>query len=288
MSDKNSLDEKRKINAYIFKETKLEYNNNTKLRKSIENSILNQKVYFQDDNIEIKSSRHLLGKIIISENRTLQAAEKYSRNNKKICALNFASAVTPGGGVVHGSPAQEESICRCTTLYPCLNITQIWNDFYTPHRNLDTPLYNDDCIYTPNVKVFKSDTKFPQMLKESDWWNIDILSCAAPNLKKKASDSINSNSGGRIEISNIELENVLESRIERIFKIAIINDVDIFVLGAFGCGAYKNPPKIVANIFGEYTRKYRTNFDVIEYAIYHPKNKNVNYNVFKSSLKGLF
>lgn len=87
--------------------------------------------------------------IIVSRKRTLEAAKAYT--GKKVCVLNFASATNPGGGVTRGSSAQEEAICRCSTLYPCLNNAKMWNAFYVPHRHERNPLHNDDCIYTPGV-----------------------------------------------------------------------------------------------------------------------------------------
>lgn len=94
-------------------------------------------------------SRYSSSRFIESRKRTLEAAKAYT--GKKVCVLNFASATNPGGGVTRGSSAQEEAICRCSTLYPCLNNAKMWNAFYVPHRHERNPLHNDDCIYTPTL-----------------------------------------------------------------------------------------------------------------------------------------
>ena len=73
----------------------------------------------------------------------------------------------------------------------------MWNEFYTPHRNADNPLYNDDCIFTPGVKVFKSDINFPELLPEAEWWDVDVITCAAPNLRNIPSNRMNPNAGSR-------------------------------------------------------------------------------------------
>ena len=56
---------------------------------------------------------------------------------------------------------------------------------------------------------------------------------------------------------------------------------DVLILGAFGCGAFRNPPKLVTEVLAEYTKEYRKCFDVIEYAVFHVEHERANYEVFK-------
>lgn len=110
--------------------------------------------------------------------------------------------------------------------------------FYRRHREADDPLYNNDCIYTPAVKVFKSDSNFPELMQESEWWDVDVITCAAPNLRSVPSNMMNPNAGSsKAEILYAGLRELLESRVKRIFEIAIVNGADVLILGAFGCGA---------------------------------------------------
>ena len=104
---------------------------------------------------------------------------------KKVAVLNFASATNPGGGVTRGASAQEECLCRCSGLYSSLNVPETWDLFYTPHRKSKNPIHNDDIIYTPSVTVFKTDTVNPALMQEKDWYKVDIITCAAPNLREK-------------------------------------------------------------------------------------------------------
>lgn len=228
------------------------------------------------------------GKVVVSGKRTLEASEVYSKQGKRVCILNFASATNPGGGVVHGSSAQEEAICRCSTLYSCLNTRKMWNEFYTPHRNADNPLYNDDCIFTPDVKVFKSDINFPELLPEGEWWDVDVITCAAPNLRRIPSNRMNPSAGSKkADITYNGLRALHTARIQRIFEVAMKNGAEVLILGAFGCGAFCNPPELVAEVFAKFTEKYRDNFDVIEYAVFHTERETANYKAFKDAMKRL-
>ena len=278
--------DRRTNNIMIFKETEQMYKTNEVLKLSVRNSIANQQLILSDDVVEYEAIGGRAGIVDVSGKRTIEASEKYPRRGKRVCVLNFASATNPGGGVVHGSSAQEEAICRCTTLYPCLNTPKMWDGFYIPHREADNPLYNNDCIFTPSVKVFRADTGYPDLLPESAWWDVDVITCAAPNLRAVPSHWMNPHSGSKkAEITYEGLKALHRSRIQRIFEIAMANHVDVLILGAFGCGAFCNPPELVAEVFAEFTEKYRENFDVIEYAVYHTGSETANYKAFEDAME---
>lgn len=249
-------------NAEIFRDTQIRYSTDEELLKATDFSIEHQKFISESESVGLpmphKSEK---AQVIVSSKRSLDAAEPYARQGKCVCVLNFASATTPGGGVIRGSSAQEECICRCSTLYPCLNSSMPWKSFYMPHRRAKTAIYNNDCIYTPSVCVFKSDTSYPIPLVKDRWWNINIITCAAPNLR----------SAGNIEFA--ELEKILTLRIRRIFEVAVANKNTVLILGAFGCGAFENPPELVAKVFKKVMQDFIYYFDVIEYAVYQGTDK---------------
>lgn len=273
-------------NAEIFKETEYQCKTDMYLRQAIENSLNSQYCLHEKSTVELpKMIEKPENKVVVSGKRTLEAAEVYAKQGKKVCVLNFASATNPGGGVIHGSSAQEEALCRCSTLYPCLNTERMRKEFYMPHRKADNPLYNADCIFTPGVKVFKSDGDFPELLKKSEWWDVDVITCAAPNLRDKPSNRMNPGSGSKkASVTTEDLKGIFEKRIRRIFEIAIREKAEVLILGAFGCGAFRNPPEVVAGVFAECTKKYGKYFDVIEYAVYHRDYEAVNYDVFKEKM----
>ena len=279
--------DRRVKNAEIFRDTERRYKTDPKLISSIRQSTEEQVFISEKEAVIIPTlEKKINTSIVVSGRRSLEAAEHYAKQGKKVCVLNFASATNPGGGVVNGSSAQEECLCRCTTLYPCLNTSDMWNSFYTPHRIADNPLYNNDCIYTPNICVFKSDTNFPEPLKSEEWWNVDIITCAAPNLRERPSNRMNPNAGSTsAQITSAELEKLLTARILRIFEIAVANKAEVLILGAFGCGAFKNPPELVAKVFKNVMQKFLGYFETIEYAVFHTERELANYEAFAKIMK---
>ena len=279
--------DRRTKNAEIFRDTERRYTSDPTLMQAIQQSINNQNFIPESENTAIPSVyKTEKAKVVVSGKRSLEAAEVYAKQGKKVCVLNFASATNPGGGVVNGSSAQEECICRCTTLYPCLNTDAMWNAFYKPHRKAANPLYNNDCIYTPDVCVFKSDTNFPEVMPKDEWWNVNILTCAAPNLRERPSNSMNPFAGDTAaKITLTKLEKLLTARIKRIFETAVVNGNEVLILGAFGCGAFRNPPKIVAKVFNTMMQDYLRYFDTIEYAVFHTEREVANFEAFNSTIR---
>lgn len=278
--------DRRTKNAEIFRDTEQRYTTDQALVQAVQTSTDAQVFISEKSTVDVPAPRKTAkANVIVSGRRSLEAAESYAKQGKKVCVLNFASATNPGGGVVNGSSAQEECICRCTTLYPCLNTEQMWNEFYKPHRKAANPLYNNDCIYTPNVCVFKSDTNFPEPLFKEEWWNVNILTCAAPNLRERPSNAMNSHAGNTAaKITPSGLEKLLTARIQRIFEIAVANGNEVLILGAFGCGAFRNPPEIVAKVFNKVMQDYLCCFDTIEYAVYHTEREEANYEAFRQEM----
>lgn len=88
------------------------------------------------------------------------------------------------------------------------------------------------------------------------------------------------------KITPSELEKLLTARIRRIFEIAVTNENEVLILGAFGCGAFRNPPEIVARVFNKVMQDYLFYFDTIEYAVYHTEREVANYEAFRKIMIG--
>ena len=229
------------------------------------------------------------GKVTITTNRTFEAAIKLHKKhpNKKIAVLNFASATNPGGGVTNGSSAQEESLCRCSTLYPVLSSQYLFKNFYLPNRKEHNPLHNDVVIYSPEIIICKSDDEVNKRLNREEFVKVDVISAAAPNLRERPSNIFNYDGHNSISISNKDLYDIHVSRGKQIIEVALHNNIEILVLGAFGCGAFKNNPTIVAEAYKELMKEYAKYFDEIEFAIYCREYDKENYYIFKDKLGGL-
>ena len=279
--------DRRTYNTEVFRDTAGMVYRNKALKAFIKDSIANQKLYLQNENHEFTTGnrKDTAAKILVSKKRSYEAAEPYARAGKKVCVLNFASARCPGGGVKHGASAQEECLCRCSTLYWCLSDHTLEEKFYRPHKQLDTSLYNDDCIYTPDVYVIKTDVDFPEAMDPKDWYKVDVLTCAAPNLRhidlRYSDDNIDEAS----EITKDDLRALFTSRIRRIFQVAAENEAEVLILGAFGCGAFRNPPEIVASVFEELSAEYQYYFETIEYAVFCRDYETENYKIFQAHLE---
>lgn len=271
-------------NIDIFKDTERLCKTEESLREAIKKSTAFQELILENDSVNAETLNKFenRAKIIISHKRTLEAAAAYKE--MKVAALNFASATNPGGGVVKGASAQEECICRCSTLYFSLNDKTMWNRFYLPHRNERDPLHNDDIIYTPGVKVFKSDTFRPSLMKKEDWYDVDIITCAAPNLMSNPTNRYNPSDGGAIKISDKDLLQLHEKRLRRILDVAASHECEAVILGAFGCGAFRNDPRVVAEASRKVLPDYLHAFKVIEYAIYSRRDDTRNYDAFNGAL----
>lgn len=283
--------QQREQRRLIFEETQRLYNSDQSLIDSIAYSKQHQKVITVADNFYgMKHGCFEPAKVIVSNKRCLTAAKGYP--SAKVCVHNFASASNPGGGVAKGSSAQEESICRCSTLYSCISDEAVVSRFHNAHREAlragnMTALYNNDCIYTPRVTVFRDDIT-EEVLSEDSRYEIDVISCAAPNLRNMPSNAMNPDSGDKkVPISQRDLLELHKSRMCRLLAIAALNDVDVLILGAFGCGAFQNPPDIVAEAMARAVKEFRDCFKVIEFAVYCPPQNMTNYDVFSRRLRPL-
>lgn len=267
-------------NIEVFNDTQKVINSRKSLLDAVKNSNANQQYWVTEEVPTFENRFDTDAKIVVSKSTSFGAARKY---NGEIAVLNFASATNPGGGVTHGSFAQEECLCRCSTLYNNLILKEAADKFYLPHRSGLSPLHNDDIIYTPGVVVFKSDDYKDYGTTK----NVNIITCAAPNLREVPKNEFNSeNTTVPATISDDDLLELHKQRGRKILSVAAANKNDYVVLGAFGCGAFRNDPKIVAEAYKQILPEFKNAFKVIEFAVFCRDHETINYDTFKEILNG--
>ncbi len=279
----------REENEAIFRDTEYLCKTNERLKTSIKNATASQKLILEKDIWPEQNKERYAeaAKVVVSKKRSYEAARGYL--GMRVAVHNFASASNPGGGVERGASAQEESLCRISGLFFSLNTRDMWNGFYGPHRDTHDPIHNDDIIYTPSVTVFKTDTTDPKLMSEKDWYEVDVITCAAPNLRPQPGNKYNSGDGSTgIRITDKELLALHEKRLRRILEVSVSEGVESIILGAFGCGAFRNDPEIVAraakNVIADYLHAFRN----IEFAVYCSPQDDRNYKVFNRVLGGKY
>ena len=255
------------------------------LKNSVKKSIGETVLYEEENYPALPRRRFRTTKISVNEYRTFEAAKIYSKKfpKSKITVQNFASAINAGGGAAKGLKAQEESLCRCSTLYPVLKTENNLQNFYNYHYERRDNAYTDRLIYTPDIWVIKSDQVYPKILPEKEWFKVDVITCAAPNLFSVPNNFVKDKRIIRLKLTNEELYQIHLKRGEHILTVAAHHGTDIFIGGAFGCGAFRNNPEVVAKAYKDLTAKFTKYFKEIVFAIYcPPKDDRKNFNAFNN------
>jgi uncharacterized protein (TIGR02452 family) len=166
---------------------------------------------------------------------TLSATQRMiTEGFEKVLALNFASAKNPGGGFINGASAQEESLARGSALYHCL---LGFPAMYEANRHFESCLYTDHMIYSPQVPVFRDGND--NLLEKP--YLLSFITAPAVNTGAVMDKNI------RSEIDRIE--NVMLARTEKVLSVAKIQGYKMLILGAWGCGVFRNDPEKVAEFF---------------------------------------
>lgn len=189
-------------------------------------------------------------------------------NADRIGCLNFASAKNPGGGFINGSQAQEEALARSSALYESLLAAR---EFYDANRNHGSSLYLDLLIASPDVPFFRDNEG--TLLDEPVL--ATVITAPAPN-----AGAVEHNEPARIA----EIEPTLRRRAELVLRVAALHGITDLVLGAWGCGVFRNDTAMVARVFGELLTPggtYAHHFTRIVFAIFDPTCTGENFQAFK-------
>ncbi len=171
-----------------------------------------------------------------------------------VVLLNYASALKPGGGFISGMKSQEEDLARCSGLYPCL-LTE--PDYYAANRSEVSLLYTDHIIYSPRVPWFRVESN--ELL--NNYFLASIITAPAPNAGEAlARDS----EAGR------DIVETLRRRSGMVLAVARDRGHRTLILGAWGCGVFRNDPVVVADAFGQWLEgdMFMGSFDRVVFAVY--------------------
>ncbi len=263
----------------IFEGTRELCRNHKKLIGSIGESIKGQKIYWEDD--VVVCSEPMYDKpfeTVLSPRKTIEASKKYAEAGERVCILNFASSVSPGGGVVTGEQAQEECISRLSTLWFALSDKETAGRFYDCHWELIRKgemnrRNRDDIVFTPGITVVRDEANNEKIMTEDKWYKVDVITCAAPDVRKTGDVS-------EYCPDEEELLKVFEIRWRKILTVAAKHKADVLILGAFGCGVFANPPELVVRAFNNVAGEFRYHFKTVEFAVYTTDKESRNYKAF--------
>lgn len=179
---------------------------------------------------------HKPAKIYVEEENLLARIWKIDFERKVGC-MNFASPMEPGGGFLMGYDGQEETICRNSFLYP--ELKKFNQSFYELNRKVPNQGYfSPNVIYSNQVKVLRDQSE-GKILPYRRF--IDFASVSAPNITYMKLRQ------HPLDFRRIQAD--LHEKILRTIRMFKNNEVEILILGAFGCGVSQNDPYLVAQTF---------------------------------------
>lgn len=176
---------------------------------------------------------------VVNETTLAGIARVLAAGKGPVAALNFGSARNPGGGFLNGSQAQEESLARSSALHASLLRAR---GFYERHRASPSLLYCDAMIWSPGCPVFRDDEG--KLLDEPRL--VSFITSAAPNAGAAADN--------RPEELPL-IPEVFRRRSEYVLALAASQGYKRLVLGAWGCGVFRNDPAVVAATFAAHLRQ---------------------------------
>lgn len=222
----------------------------------------------------LSDNPHYPAKYSVINADCLETSEILLKAGFNPCVLNLANRQKPGGGVLGGDGAQEENIFRRSNLF--LSLYQFHpcaSEYGIRKHEKSYPLdRNTGGIYSKNITVFRGSEKNGYCLLRKPY-EVSIVTVPAingPGLIKKH---------GRFYIEDNLVEPTKE-KIRTILRIAGKYKHDCLVLGAFGCGAFANPPNHMAELFKEvfHEEEFISQFKLIVFSIFEDHNSSKEHN----------
>jgi len=211
--------------------------------------------------IDVKKSPDRSGRIVVTREDSYEAAARY----EKPLVMNFANSLHPGGGFKMGANAQEEALCRASTLYASI-ASETGKMMYEYNATHPSKVSSDYMLLSPTVFVFRG----PEGDLLEKLFSVAVITVPAPN-----------RAGAAFGIPLAKTAEAMEKRIRIMLSVAYENNYKNLVLGAWGCGAFRNEPKHVAEHFRKILidEGYAKYFDEICFAVYCKPNQRESRNL---------
>lgn len=261
-------------NISVFCDTMEWIDSDEELTASVAYSKQHTQTYLNDEQPCFNPRILVKENISVVNQKTIVAAIEIKKQNpsSRIAVLNFANPINPGGAVKAGYMGQEEELCRCSTLFKVLSDDNICGAYYSNNKAFLTNFGNNSLIYSERIIICKSDEEEPVRLERKNHTAVDVITMAAPYC-------------GEPEINDEQLFSLHLSRALHMLSVASAKGANVLILGAFGCGAFKNNPYIVAKAYKEAISVFPHVFDQIVFAVYSKESsKSDNYKIFREIL----
>lgn len=248
------------------------------------------KLYKSEIHLDLQQVTTTETKLSVVNNDCLVVGKQMQDEGLNPAVLNMASAYRPGGGVLNGARAQEECIFRRSNLFMSLYLfdRQMYDLVIEPNMDGMYELSfiqqgypmdeNFGGIYSADVTVFK-DGKYEWLHNP---YQTAFISVAAMNVNRALRQGENILVDGRLSDRAVA---ITKNKIRTIYRIGILHGHDSLVLGAWGCGAFGNPPEQMAQLFIDVLNEdeFRGRYKDIRFAIIEDHNsKGRNYQTFKN------
>eukprot|EP01120_Amphizonella_sp_Union-15-10_P009302 TRINITY_DN3493_c0_g1_i1.p1 TRINITY_DN3493_c0_g1~~TRINITY_DN3493_c0_g1_i1.p1 ORF type:complete len:312 (-),score=39.71 TRINITY_DN3493_c0_g1_i1:101-1036(-) len=194
-------------------------------------------------------------RIYLQNSDSIDTAIKLRNHNYNPLILNMANATHPGGGYRHGAAAQEESLFRRSNYFQFLD-----PNFCDPRDMGLYPINEFGAIHSSNVLVIRQNESLGYAFLPEPIPLHFVAVAAYPNPPL---------TNGHL---NSDFASKTKRKIRAMFNVALNHKHDALVLGAFGCGAFKNPAYDIAQLFKEVILEYWNKLRLVVFAILEDQN----------------
>lgn len=201
-----------------------------------------------------------LSRVQVEGLSSFQMAQRLVQDGYSPLVLDMANSTSPGGSVLDGEGSQEEALCMGSNLY---------KGRIDAKRAGLYPIPEYGGILVRNVTFFRDDD-FEFI---NNPFQVDIFASAAYDCNKSHKPNVEKNLVGfnRPDLDT-DYERGTKAKMRACFRAAKENFNDALVLGAFGCGAFKNNPEQIVLWYKEVLseNEFLEAFKLVTFAIIPP------------------